>query len=55
MVEKEHIIFEIRRTAEENGGKPLGISRFAAETGIGQVDWLGRYWARGVTQSRKLA
>jgi hypothetical protein len=45
-VEKAHILAEIQRTAEENGGKPLGRSRFAAATGIREHDWSGRYWAR---------
>jgi hypothetical protein len=43
---KEHILSEIRRAASENGGVPLGQSRFIAETGIATTDWLGRYWAR---------
>jgi hypothetical protein len=34
---------EIRRTAEANGGTPLGKSRFAAETGVREHDWSGRY------------
>lgn len=45
-VKREHILAEIRRTAEENGGKPLGRGRFAAATGIREGDWSGRYWAR---------
>ncbi|MEW6058919.1 MAG: GIY-YIG nuclease family protein [Actinomycetota bacterium] len=45
MVRREHILAEIRRTAEENGGKPLGRKRFAAHTGISQGD-VFRYWAR---------
>jgi len=43
---KSHIIAEIKRTAEENAGKPLGISRFQAETGIKSSDWIGKFWAR---------
>lgn len=44
-VSREHILQEIRRTAADNGGAPLGRSRFAAETGIRPGD-LNRYWAR---------
>jgi Meiotically up-regulated gene 113 len=43
---KQRILDEIRRTAGENGGAPLGVDRFATETGIKESDWRGRYWAR---------
>lgn len=46
MVTKNHILDEIRRTAKENGGMPLGTRRFYAETGIKQSDWIGKHWAR---------
>lgn len=42
---KNHIIREIQRTAQENGGKPLGRLRFLSETGIKESDWSGKYWA----------
>lgn len=45
-MDKQHILAEIKRTARENGGKPLGRERFATETGISQNDWLGKHWAR---------
>lgn len=46
MPSREHIISEIQRTAEANGGTPLGKSRFLSETGIRESDWLGRFWAK---------
>jgi hypothetical protein len=45
MVAKDHILAEIRRTAGENDGKPLGRVRFETETGIRPGEW-ERYWAR---------
>lgn len=45
MVRREHVLAEIRRTAEDNGGKPLGRDRFTKATGIGVGDW-ERYWPR---------
>ena len=45
-MDKEHILNEIRRTAKENGGSPLGHARFQQQTGIKDTDWFGRYWAR---------
>ncbi len=43
---KQHIINEIKRTAKENHGIPLGQNRFFTETGIRISDWHGKYWAR---------
>jgi hypothetical protein len=44
-VDREDILAEMRRTAAENGGQPLGMGRFEIATGIKGSDW-GRYWAR---------
>jgi len=46
IVTKTQILDEIKRTAEENGGQPLGRQRFYAETGIKETDWSGKYWVR---------
>jgi hypothetical protein len=43
---KEHILQEIKRTAKENSGMPLGRLRFFRETGIKESDWKGKFWAR---------
>jgi len=45
-VAKQRILDEIKRTAEENGGTPLGIDRFKEATGICKEDWYGIYWAK---------
>jgi hypothetical protein len=45
-MKKEHILQEIKRTTEENGGVPLGRLKFLHETGIREADWLGKHWAR---------
>lgn len=46
MLSRAHIVAEIQRTAEANGGTPLGKSRFLSETGIRESDWLGRFWTK---------
>jgi hypothetical protein len=45
MEQKARILSEIRRTAEANGGVPLGQGRFENETGISTGQWRGKYWA----------
>jgi hypothetical protein len=42
---KEHILSEIKRTADENG-IPLGIDRFREATGIRKEDWYGIFWTK---------
>jgi hypothetical protein len=44
-MQKDEIVAEIRRTAQENGGVPLGVSRLEQVSGIKPYDW-GKYWAR---------
>ena len=43
---KQHILDEIKRTAKENGGVPLGWRVFLQETGTKYEDWFGKYWVR---------
>ena len=43
---KSHILQEIKRTTEANGGVPLGWRKFEDETGIKQTEWFGKFWAR---------
>jgi hypothetical protein len=45
-MDKRHILDEIKRTADANGGMPLGKQRFLAETGIRESDWSGRFWTK---------
>jgi len=45
-MDKQRILNEIQRTAQENDGKPLGKRQFESATGIRESDWSGRYWAR---------
>ena len=45
-MDKEHILAEIRRTAEQNGGVPVGRMKFQSETGISETDCIGRYWTK---------
>jgi Meiotically Up-regulated Gene 113 (MUG113) protein len=43
---KAHILQEIKRTAADNGGMPLGSRRFETATGIRESEWIGKLWAR---------
>ena len=43
---KDYILKEIDRTAKANNGLPLGMERFAKETGIRRQDWWGKYWTK---------
>jgi hypothetical protein len=44
-MERAEILDEIRRTAVENGGKPLGARALETATGIKPSDW-GRFWPK---------
>jgi hypothetical protein len=43
-MERSAILRAIKKTAEGNGGSPLGMHRFASETGIRRHEWYGKYW-----------
>ncbi len=42
---KLDILSDIKRAAEENGGRVIGWRKFESQTGIRQSDWR-KYWAR---------
>lgn len=44
--DRQHILAEIKRTAQDNGGVPLGTARFLQVTGIKPTDWEGKLWVR---------
>jgi len=46
MVEKGRILEEIKRIANNNGGKAPGIGVFERETGIRRSDWFPDLWLR---------
>lgn len=45
-MDKDYILAEIKRTAELNGGQPLGVALFEKTTNVMRTDWYGTHWAR---------
>ncbi len=43
---RQHIVSEIQRLANENGGQAPGVNAFTKATGIIESKWLGKFWAR---------
>jgi hypothetical protein len=43
---KDHVLQEIRRIAEANGGSPPGLNTFESETGIKKHQVVGVLWSR---------
>ena len=43
---KQEILSEIKRLAEENGGKAPGFQRFSSETDLRKSDWYPNLWLR---------
>jgi hypothetical protein len=46
LMTRGQILSEIRRTASQNGGVPLGYKGFAAATGIRRHEWYGTFWTK---------
>lgn len=45
-MDRQFLINEIRRLANEDGGRPPGKEKFQRETGVPPAQWLGIYWAK---------
>ncbi len=45
-MKKDEIFSEIRRIAEESGGKAPGFQRFSTQTGLRKSDWYPNLWLR---------
>lgn len=45
-MKKEHILNEIRRTADKETNQALGKARLEEETGIQEKDWSGIHWSK---------
>lgn len=45
-MDKDFILTEIKRYAEENDGKTPGIRSFENSSAIKASDWLGKYWTK---------
>ncbi len=41
---KQDILLKIRQVAADNGGKPPGVARFEAATGVKRHEWQGKIW-----------
>jgi|SRR5581483_1671034 len=46
MKDKNHILGEIKRLAERNGGTPPGRARIERDAGISMSDWYPHFWVR---------
>jgi len=46
VIDRAHIIREVKRIADANGGKPPGVQVFEREIGIKQSDWYPDTWLR---------
>lgn len=44
--DKQRILDEIRKRADENGGVPMGWKKFSRVTGMRLFEWYGKYWKR---------
>src|SRR5262249_28655682 len=53
-MDRDHIIREIRRTANANGGVPPGRRQFEEDTGIRYYEWYGQHracWGEAVREA----